>query len=87
VAHDRFIDVYHALNLDSTKDMWKEVRGLRHVLDKMLDGAKAGHEVDRLGELAQDARQNLEREFRKRLGLEPHQDRQPLDYPFDKVNR
>src|SRR5438874_11268879 len=41
-AHSEFIDFYHQLNLDSSRDMWFEVRGLRHVLDKMLDEARAG---------------------------------------------
>jgi hypothetical protein len=84
-AHDKFIDAYHALNLDSTDDMWKEVRGLRHVLDHMLEYATAGSNVNNLGELARDARQNLERTFRERLEQEPHQTRRPLGKPYDKV--
>jgi hypothetical protein len=84
-AHDKFMDVYHALNLDSTDDMWKEARGLRDVLDHMLEYARAGRNVDQLGELARDARQNLERTFRERLGQKPHQRRRPLGKPYDKV--
>jgi gas vesicle protein len=84
-AHDEFLDAYHMLNLDSTKQMWEEVRGLRHVLDDMLDYAEKGRDVKELGELARDARQNLERMFRERLGYQPHQDRQPLGKKYDKV--
>jgi len=83
-AHDKFMDAYHALNLDSDRDMWEEVRGLRDVLDDMLKNAEAGREVDDLAELARDARQNLERTFRRRLGQEPHQDRRPLGPPYNK---
>jgi hypothetical protein len=86
-AHDEFLDAYHALNLDSTEDMWKEVRGLRHVLDHMLEFAMTGHNVDGLAELARDARQNLERTFRERLDQRPHQPRRPLGQPYDKVVR
>jgi len=85
-AHDAFLDAYHVLNLDSTKEMWEEVRGLRDVLDHMLDDAKVGRNVDKLGELARDARQNLERRFRERLGDLPHQERRPLGV-YDKVER
>jgi hypothetical protein len=85
-AHDAFLDAYHVLNLDSTKEMWEEVRGLRDVLDHMLDEAKAGRDVDKLGDLARDARQNLERRFRERLGQPPHQKRRPLGV-YDKVER
>jgi gas vesicle protein len=83
-AHDAFLDAYHVLNLDSTKEMWEEVRGLRHVLDVMLKTANEGRDVDELGELARDARQNLERRFRERLDQLPHQDRRPLG-DYDKV--
>ena len=86
-AHDTFIDDYHALNLDSTENMWKEVRGLRDVLDDMLEYATAGRSVDKLGQLALDARQNLERIFRERLDHQPHQRRRPLGKPYDKVVR
>jgi hypothetical protein len=84
-AHGEFIDAYHALNLDSTEAMWKEARGLRDVLDDMLEYATAGRSVDKLGELARDARQNLERTFRERLEQQPHQPRRPLGKPYDKV--
>jgi gas vesicle protein len=83
-AHDAFLDAYHLLNLDSTTEMWQEVRGLRDVLDQMLDYAKAGRDVVNLGDLARDARQNIERRFRERLGHQPHQKRRPLGV-YDKV--
>ncbi len=86
-THGEFIDAYHALNLDSTEAMWKEARGLRDVLDDMLEYATAGRSVDKLGELARDARQNLERTFRKRLDQQPLQRRRPLGEPYDKVVR
>lgn len=63
--------------------MWEEVRGLRDVLDHMLVSAQEGNkgECEDLAELARDARQNLERSFRDRLGYEPLQERRPLgDY-------
>src|SRR5216683_2080061 len=85
VAHSEFIDWYHRLNLDSTREMWLEVRGLRDILDAML---RLGHEGQRqecqsLVELARDARQNLERSFRQRLGYVGHQERRSLG-KFDK---
>ena len=85
-AHAEFIDRYHQLNLDSSRDMWLEVRGLRDVLDRMLEEARAGHTVEcsKLAKTARDARQNLERSFRQRLGYEAHQQRRPLG-TFDKV--
>jgi hypothetical protein len=87
-AHDDFIDCYHQLNLDSTPEMWLEVRGLRHVLDKMLEKAQAGDaaECRILVQTARDARQNLERTFRERLGHEALQARHPLG-SYDKVMR
>jgi hypothetical protein len=87
-AHDEFIDCYHQLNLDSSPDMWLEVRGLRHVLDTMLEKGRTGDaaECQTLFQTARDARQNLERSFRKRLGHEALQPRRPLG-PFDKVIR
>lgn len=57
------------------------------VLDDMLEYATAGRSVDKLGELARDARQNLERTFRERLDQQPHQRRRPLGEPYDKVVR
>jgi transcriptional regulator GlxA family with amidase domain len=66
------MDAYHALNLDSTENMWKEARGVRDVLDHMLEYATADRSVDKLGELARDTRQNLERTFRERLDQQPH---------------
>ncbi len=85
-AHDEFIDLYHQLNLDSSRDMWLEVRGLRNVLDKMLEEGQAGHAVEcrSLADTARDARQNLERSFRERLGYQALQQRRPLG-TFDKV--
>jgi len=61
-----------SVNLDSTENMWKEARGVRDVLDHMLEYATADRSVDKLGELARDARQNLERTFRERLDQQPH---------------
>lgn len=79
-AHDDFIDEYHRLALDADRPMWNELRGLREVLDDMLQHAQAG-EVQAclaLTETARKARQNLERSFRVRLGYEPLQKRKPL---------
>jgi hypothetical protein len=85
-AHDEFIYRYHELNLDSTGPMWLESRGLRDVLDDMLKAAKKGddEECQGLRELARDARQNLERSLRNRLGHEEHQERNDLG-KYDKV--
>jgi hypothetical protein len=87
-AHDAFLDAYHTLNLDSSKEMWLEARGLRDVLDDMFALAKSGDEeqCELLVDTARDARQNLERAFRQRLGLDPHQKRNPLG-KYDKVER
>jgi hypothetical protein len=84
-AHTAFIEHYHQLNLDANGDMWVEARRLRRVLDAMLKAAKAG-DVKKAAELhgrARDARQNLERSFRLRLGHEALQSRQSLG-EFDK---
>jgi len=88
-AHGEFIEQYHQLNLDASRDMWIEARGLRHVLDDMLKAAQEG-DVDnatRLFDVARDARQNLERSFRARLGHNVLQARRPLPYPYDKAMR
>jgi hypothetical protein len=79
-AHAEFINAYHQLNLDSTRSMWCDARGLRDVLDDMLDLARRGQaaECRAAVKLARHARQNLERSFRMRLGYAPHQERQPL---------
>jgi hypothetical protein len=86
-AHDEFIDSYHQLNLDSSPPMWLEVRGLRHVLDEMLEFADKGRVEDfrKSVDVARDARQNLERSFRERLGYAPLQPRRNLGR-YDKVD-
>jgi hypothetical protein len=87
-AHVAFIEHYHQLNLDASREMWIEARGLRHVLDDMLEAAQEG-DADRaneLYELARAARQNLERSFRARLGHEVLQKRKPLSAPYDKAS-
>lgn len=85
-AHADFLDAYHRLNLDASPSMWREARGLRSILSSMLRAAerKDGTNARRLRSLARDARQNLERSFRTRLGYEVLQDRQPLG-AFDKI--
>jgi hypothetical protein len=85
-AGDEFIERYHALNLDASRDMWLEARGLRDVLEHLLAAAQQGdkEECEHLSKLARDARQNLERSFRARLGQRPLQRRRPLGR-FDKV--
>ncbi len=85
--HDEFIDLYHRLNLDASRQMWEEARGLRHVLDEMLRSAKQGDEGEctKLADYARSARQNLERVFRLRLGYEePLQERRNLG-SYDKT--
>jgi hypothetical protein len=85
-AHSEFLERYHRLNLDASRTMWIEARGLRDVLDAMLKAAKEGEaiEVEQLGKAARHARQNLEGSFRLRLGYERLQGRKPLPEPFDK---
>ena len=39
-AHDEFIDVYHLLNLDASREMWLDARGLRAALDDCSNSAK-----------------------------------------------
>ncbi|MCA1698461.1 MAG: hypothetical protein LC790_05965 [Actinobacteria bacterium] len=96
-AHEAFVEHYHQLNLDASPEMWIEARGLRDVLDKMLElalGADAGepatrpevNEVEALAALARDARQNLERSFRSRLGHPTLQRRNKL-CEYDKISR
>jgi hypothetical protein len=85
-ARHEFIDRYHELNLDSTREIWLEARGLRDVLGDMLKAANEGdnEECQRLGKVARKARQNLERSLRIRLGHEVHQRRRNLG-EYDKV--
>ncbi|MBB2948304.1 hypothetical protein FB565_008087 [Actinoplanes lutulentus] len=66
--------------------MWREVRGLRDVLDDMLECGRRrdARGAEEMVETARDARQNLERVFRTELGYETLQDRKPLG-EHDKV--
>jgi hypothetical protein len=85
-AHDEFIDLYHRLNLDVDDEMWREARSLRKILDDLLAAALRG-EVEKcrlLIDTARDARQNLERSFRIRLGYTPLQKRRCLG-KYDKA--
>ncbi len=85
-AHSDFIDLYHSLNLDASRDMWKDARALRNVLDDMHEAAQAADakRCEQLYGVARLARQNLERSFRSRLGYEPLQKEQDLgDYKKD----
>lgn len=84
-CHGDFVVQYHRLNLDASREMWEDARGLRSVLDAMLKQAKLGNKngTDDLSETARNARQNLQRSFRIRLGYDPLQDRNPLGM-FDK---
>jgi hypothetical protein len=68
--------------------MWEEGRGLRDVLDAMLETAKQGDTTrcKQLAQTARHARQNLEGTFRKLLGHKPLQDRKDLG-EFDKKRR
>jgi hypothetical protein len=79
-AHDEFIDLYHRLNLDASTEMWKDARGLRRVLDAMLEEARRGdaEDCDADAEVARKARQNLEGSFRAQLGHKPLQKRKHL---------
>lgn len=65
-----------------------DARGLRHVLTRMRDKARQGEsrECELLRDVAVDARQNLERSFRIRLGLDPLQKRNDLG-EFDKLEK
>ena len=76
-AHDSFIKLYHRLNLDAPKSIWREARALQDVLGDMLMTAAAGNEVEceRLMKTARSARQNLEGSFREFLQREPLQTR------------
>lgn len=87
-AHSDFIDEYHTLALDADPAMWLELRALRHVLDVMLEKAEAGVAEDciPLTRKARDARQNLERMLRIRLGYEPLQERNDLK-EYDKKDK
>ncbi|GAA3117094.1 hypothetical protein GCM10010449_44030 [Streptomyces rectiviolaceus] len=79
-AHDEFIDSYHALNLDVSKQMWRDVCRLRNILDDMLELALEGEArgCADLVDVARAARQNLERSFRARLRHSVLQRRKPL---------
>ena len=72
-AYDEFIDLYHRLNLDATREMWIDARRLRKILEDMLEYAQQGNaqECERLKKVARHARQNLENTFRSRLRYEP----------------
>ena len=72
-AYDEFIDLYHRLNLDATREMWIDARRLRKILEDMLECAQQGNaqECEQLKKLARHARQNLENTFRSRLRYEP----------------
>ena len=78
-VYDEFIDLYHRLNLDATREMWIDSRRLRKILEDMLEYAQQGNaqECERLKELARHARQNLENTFRSRLRYEPFDPLQP----------
>ncbi|MBT2453131.1 hypothetical protein J7F03_40170 [Streptomyces sp. ISL-43] len=80
LAHDEFIETYHRLNLDASKQMWREARGLRNVIGHMLELGKRGdaEQCRALEKIARKARQNLERSFRVLLGHKPLRDRNPL---------
>jgi len=86
-AHNAFIEQYHLLNLDASREMWLDARSLRDVLDDMLKAAQGGdtEAAEQLFELARDARQNLERSFRARLGHEVLQARRDLPAPYEKA--
>jgi hypothetical protein len=79
-AHTRFVEHYHQLNLDANREMWREARRLRRVLDDMLQAARDGDaaKAEALHTVARHARQNLEGSFRARLGLDTLQPRKPL---------
>ena len=86
-THTVFIEHYHQLNLDASPEMWVEARTLRHVLDGLLKAARKGHATKAadLAEDARNARQNLERSFRTRLGYDALQCRQPIAAKYDKL--
>lgn len=78
-AYDEFIDLYHRLNLDVTREMWLDARKLRKILEDMLKYARQGNaqECEQLKDVARHARQNLENTFRSRLRYEPFDPLQP----------
>jgi len=80
LAHADFINLYHRLNLDADRPMWKDARSLRKVLDDMLKEGKQGNDTacEALAEVARKARQNLERSFRIRLEHKPLQKRKDV---------
>ncbi len=87
-AHDQFVDLYHRLNLDASRTMWKDARGLRAILDDMLSEARAGDAArcEELIDVARAARQNLEGSFRTRLEYQPLQPRKGVgEYDRDRT--
>ncbi|MEO6700978.1 MAG: hypothetical protein ABI140_05185 [Jatrophihabitantaceae bacterium] len=80
-AYAQFIDQYHRVSLDASKELWRDLRKLRRVLGAMKRAARRAdvERCDELFELARDARQNLEDTFRIELGHERlHARRNPL---------
>jgi hypothetical protein len=79
-AYAEFIDQYHRVSLDASKEMWRDLRKLRRVLGSMKRAARRAEvgRCDELFELARDARQNLEGTFREELGHERLLPRRPL---------
>ncbi len=78
-THDamaEFIIAYHRINLDAPEELWKDLRVLRGVLEEMEKAAAAGdvRRCDNLSADARRARQNVERQFRHRLGHRPFRD-------------
>ncbi|WP_141754163.1 hypothetical protein [Streptomyces subrutilus] len=73
LAHDEFIETYHRLNLDASKQMWREARRLRKVIGDMLELGKRGdaEQCRALERIARKARQNVESSFRVLLGHKP----------------
>jgi hypothetical protein len=72
-AYDEFIDLYHHLALDASREMWLDARSLRSVLDDMVKYGQQEdvRECEQLVEIARKARQNLEDSFRVRLQYPP----------------
>jgi len=78
-AYDEFVDLYHRLNLDASREMWIDARRLEAILKDMLGCAQQGNaqKCEELKEVARHARQNLENSFRRRLRYEPFDPLQP----------
>ncbi len=77
-AHAAFIETYHLANLDLPREVWKDLRRLRGVLDVMLEDSVEARSVGDLATYARDARQNLVGSFRATLGHERLQRRKPI---------